>query len=251
MIILYDTTTGACCHAACFSFPHDCKSDVVGQRIELKLDDASIRVILSALSKDDLSRPQINLRVPSLAGGDAHCMELLWQVGGDGFMASIDDMPAGYVSRDELVGALGKPIPNSYRTCAVCLSSELDVWRRGLLDTDKGEVVVYTANTGLATLGAHAYLTDAEASGLDAMYIELERGEPVSGALRVPRTQLRHVQEQIERESFAADSGDVELSAESAVNRLSELSKALEAIAPSKSPADTETPKTPSTLRLR
>ncbi|MBA1280415.1 hypothetical protein [Stutzerimonas stutzeri] len=175
-------------------YPYDPTADKVGQGALLRLNDKDLQTVLTSLESTGANRITARFLAQRVDGGAVE-VRLDWRTEYAGFACSIEGQPAGFLPYDELVGAQGKPIPVNHRTCRVCLSAELDIWRSGLVDVDRGLVHVYTQRQGLAKLGAHAFLTDADGSpSLKGLYIDLSQGEPARGALRVPYKPLRAMQ---------------------------------------------------------
>lgn len=176
-------------------YSYDPVADSVGSSIQLRLRDNDLQAILDHLKQ--ASGDAITVRIETLnnEGDSAVTISMTWRPEVAAFACSIDGKKAGYLMHDELAGAVGKLEPENYRTCRVCLSAELDLWRSGVVDVERGYVHVYTERPGMASLGAYAYLTDGDASpNLDGFYIELGLGEPATGALRVPSAHLRSMQ---------------------------------------------------------
>jgi len=180
-------------------YPYDQVTDSVEAGIELRLRDSDLHEILEHLKKSKSFGVSVRVEARSKSNDDPVTVRLDWQPDVAAFACAVEGRPAGYLMHDELVGAIGKSVPENYRTCRVCLCSELDLWRSGVVDVDRGYVQVYTERAGLATLDAYAYLTDVDDSpALDGIYIELGPGEPVRGALRVPGMPLRAMQGALE-----------------------------------------------------
>lgn len=176
-------------------YPYDPTTDSVEASIQLRLRDSDLSAILDHLKKAEGEGITVRVEAKNNAGDGQVEVRMDWRPESAAFACSVEGLSAGYLMHDEIAGAVGKPAPENHRTCRVCLSAELDLWRSGVVDVDRGYVHVYTEQAGLASLGAYAYLTDVDDSPtLDGLYIELGAGEPTRGALRVPSTPLRAMQ---------------------------------------------------------
>ena len=163
--------------------------DCMVDRVQIGLEDDTLKAILDALERG----PGVKqLEVLAHNGsGEAVRVVMTWSNPTAGFFCRVEGFPAGHIHYDELKGAYGKPCAPDARTLSVCLSNEVDIWRRGVLDPSNGMVSVYTAQRDLAYLGADAYLLDVDhAHSLDSMYLKLEKGDPSQYPLRVPFDQL-------------------------------------------------------------
>lgn len=206
-------------------YPYDPIADSVGSSVMLRMRDEDIRTVLDRLEVAGCEAVRVRLNAASKTGGDPHEVQLSWRKDYAAFSCSVDGQHAGLLSYDELAGSLGKSVPEQARTCRICLSSELDIWRVGVMDVANGAVHVYTQSKGLASIGAHAYFTDVDtAPGLDGLYVELDPGEPASGSLRVPSHALHRIQDA----AFAATQPKP-FDAQQSLDKLSELSKSIAA----------------------
>lgn len=163
--------------------------DCMVSRVQIGLEDDTLEAILDALERGPGVK-QLEVLAHNGAG-DAVRVVMSWSSPTAGFFCRVDGFPAGHIHYDELKGAYGKPCAPDARTLSVCLSNEVDIWRRGVLDPNNGMVTVYTSQRDLAYLGADAYLLDVDqAHSLDSMYLKLEKGEPSMYPLQVPFEQL-------------------------------------------------------------
>lgn len=204
-------------------YPYDPDADSVESSIQLRLRDNDLQAILDHLKQAGGNAVTVRVEARNSEGDEPVTVSMAWRPEVAAFSCSVEGKNAGYLMHDELAGAVGKHAPENYRTCRVCLSAELDLWRSGVVDVDRGYVHVYTERPGLASLGAYAYLTDVDESpNLDGLYIELGAGEPSTGALRVPSAHLRSMQGLLEPVdvSRAIDPQD-------AIQRLNELGNAV------------------------
>lgn len=177
---------------------YDHVSDTIIRQVPLVLSDDTIRCVMKHL---EAGQEALNLNVKVRELG---CDVLMrWDRSSDAFLTHIDGMSAGLILGDEMRGALGKPVPQNYKTCSVRLSSELDIWRRGVVDLERGEVLAYTAMPGLATLGASAFLTDTgsldgavnlDEEGIDALHFDLQEHDPSRAVFRLGMTDTRRLQ---------------------------------------------------------
>lgn len=171
---------------------YDPALDCMVDRVQIGLEDETLKAILDALERGPGVK-QLEV-LANNGAGDAVRVVMTWSNPTTGFFCRVDGFPAGHIHYDELKGAYGKPCAPDARTLSVCLSSEVDIWRRGVLDPSSGMVSVYTAQRDLAYLGADAYLLDVDqAHSLDSMYLKLEKGEPSIYPLRVPFEQLLQI----------------------------------------------------------
>ncbi|MEI4794959.1 hypothetical protein WA841_18000 [Pseudomonas aeruginosa] len=180
---------------------YDQAADTMIRLLPLVLGDDTIRGVLKHL---DAGHSELRLEVKLRDLGCA--VEMEWDSALDAFKTRVDGMSAGLILGDELRGSLGKPVPNNYKTCSVRLSAELDIWRRGVVDLDRGEVLAYTAIPGLATPGASAFLTDTAAldgavsldeEGIDALHLELQEFDPGRALFRLGMTDTRRLQDRL------------------------------------------------------
>lgn len=160
----------------------------MGLRVSVCLEDEAIRELLDKLDHSGGVTADLAAKDES---GRAYRLRMIWNPGLAAFVSAIDGKPAGVIPRDELIGALGRDLPSNGVDCVVCLRGALDVWRRGCVDMETGAVHVFTRTPGLATLGATGFLTGRLPDGVDELEFRIEQGEPASGALMVPRRQLR------------------------------------------------------------
>ncbi|MDU4254421.1 hypothetical protein [Pseudomonas sp.] len=175
--------------------PYDPVADTVGSGAMLRMRDSDVRTVLDRLSAAGGDGLHVRLNAPNKAGGAPHEVQLAWNRDYAAFSCMLDGKQAGLLPYDEMAGSLGKVIPEQARTCRICLCSEVDLWRSGVMDVATGTVHVYTQTKGLASLGAYAYFTDVDdAPGLDGLYVELDPGEPATGTLRVPSHALHSIQ---------------------------------------------------------
>ncbi len=204
-------------------YPYDPVADSVESSIQLRLRDNDLQAILDHLKQARGNAITVRVEARNNEGDDPVTVSMEWRQEVAAFSCTVEGKSAGYLMHDELAGAIGKPAPENYRTCRVCLSAELDLWRSGVVDVDRGYVHVYTERQGLASLGAYAYLTDVDDSpNLDGLYIELGAGEPTKGALRVPSAHLRTMQGLLEPVDCARSIDD-----QDAIQRLNELGNAV------------------------
>lgn len=204
-------------------YPYDPIADMAGQGVLLRISDADLRTILESLEQSSTGRLQVRLMTAQEAG-EPLVVQLDWQPEVAGFFCTLAGDSAGVLTYDELAGAIGKQLPQDYRTCRVCLSAELDTWRCGVVDVQRGLVQVYTQREGLATHGARAYLTEANKSlGQDGLCFDLTAGEPVERALRVPYYALRALQGGVE----PVYDDETDASAREAFGLLSEVSSSV------------------------
>lgn len=175
-------------------YPYDPMTDMVGSSALLHLSDEDLETILARLGSAQGAGMTIRALATAEDGAPVE-MRMRWRTELGAFTCAVDGRLAGLLVHDELAGALGKPLPETHRTCRVCLSSELDVWRHGIVDVMSGRVQVYSLRDDLAVLGAHAFLTDAGSSpSLVGRYISLTTDHSSDGALRVPYTPLCTIQ---------------------------------------------------------
>jgi len=206
-------------------YPYDPIADSVGSGVMLRMRDEDVKAILAKLELAGTESVRVRLHAASKAGGQPHEVELFWRRECAAFSCMVDGRQAGLLTYDELSGSLGKAVPEQARTCRVCLSAELDIWRSGIMDVATGSVHVYTQSKGLASIGAHAYFTaDDAAPSLDGLFLELDPGEPATGSLRVPSYALHSIQDAaFPRPKPAA------FDAQQSLDKLSELGKTLSA----------------------
>ncbi|MBF6615477.1 MAG: hypothetical protein ITG07_02005 [Candidimonas sp.] len=202
-------------------YPYDPIADTAGSGVLLRLSDEDLKTILDGLEVTSSGRLLVRL-LAEKEDGESVEVQMSWQTEIAGFSCSLADKSVGVLTHDELAGAIGKPLPEHHRTCRVCLSAELDIWRCGVVDVERGLVHVYTRREGLATVGAHVFFTDADKSPSESGFcFDLTAGEPAKGALRVPSSALRAIQ------GRAGPVYDEAASASEAFGRLSELSSSV------------------------
>lgn len=200
-------------------YPYDSHRDQVGASVLLSLSDAKIREILDCLA-DGATSFSIS---PSQPADELDHLQLNWVREIAALLCSVGGRSAGLVTYDELVGAQEVCLPENYLTCRVRLSSELDIWRSGVVDLALGSVHVYTAQADLALFGACAYITtEAMSPGVTGYFVELDGGEPSEGTLRIPGRALRMLQQTFDTRRFTTQDLPIEALAElgSAVSAL-------------------------------
>lgn len=202
-------------------YPYDPIADAVGSSVMLRMRDEDIRAVLEKLELAECEALRVRLHAANKTGGEPHEVQLNWRKDCAAFSCSVDGRHAGLLSYDEVAGSLGKSVPEQARTCRICLSAELDIWRSGVMDVANGAVHVYTQSKGLASIGAYGYFTDDDtAPGLDGLYVELDPGEPASGTLRVPSHALNRIQDAAYTPSQAQS-----FDAQQSLDKLSDLGK--------------------------
>lgn len=183
---------------------YDAGLDEMSDQVTVVFDDPTISKVLAHLEAGN-GRVHLQFSAENAEGNPVQ-VNFEWVSSLGALSANVKGMSAGFVFHDELKGAYQKPMPLNYRPCTVCLSSELDIWRRGVIDLDSGLVTAYTATRGLSTLGATAYLTDSkslavggssEENSLEAIYVPLSYGEAAEKPLMVSRSDLDRIRNQV------------------------------------------------------
>lgn len=194
-------------YRACFR-PYFSLSGLEGKYFTLNLSDEVLRELLDGLEKLTTGTLEAKL---SAADCKDEQVTLTWSEQLAGFLVTVRNNTAGLVPYDEIQGALGMVIKDDSEPCTVCLSSVIDVHRRGILDLESGTVQVFTSTPGLATHGAHAFLTGRKYEQLDGVRFALDKGEPTKSPLRVPSQQLYRLQQVDVAKAGDSEAGDWDL----------------------------------------
>lgn len=171
--------------------PYNLMKDEEGLPVKLSLSDEAVSLILDALH--NASESGLRITLEGRGGTDGLSVlptVLLWDAPLSSFIVSIGDRNAGLISYDELCGSLGMLIDGQAEPCMVCLSGQLDVYRRGVLNLSTGTIQVFTKTSGLGFLGAHAFLTARTDEKWDGFRITVDKGDATKGPLRVPSHQM-------------------------------------------------------------
>ena len=169
---------------------YDRYTDSEGLMFTVRFSDVEISEVLGRLENGGA----VSITLPSAAvdaRGVGRDVCLTWDPTLASFVVRVATQNAGIISHDELKAATGIDVPENGHPCMVCLSGIVDTYRRGILNLHSGRVDVYTCHRGLASFGAHAFLTGIAPEGYDGLRFKLDKGEPAAAPLRVPSHQLR------------------------------------------------------------
>lgn len=190
---------------------YDQATDEVVDRVLFTIDDVSIEKVLQHLESQ---RGAVNLvvDVPNQETASVQVF-LKWEADKGAFQARVDGRPAGYVFFDELKGALRAPVPTHFRTCMLNLSSDIDIWRRGVVDLENGHVQPYAS----AALGdqkvkatAHFFMGDsASVRSTDSFSARLTRGVQ-NASFYLSDLDLQRLRTQVYGRSFNVEQVDSE-----------------------------------------
>ncbi|MDH4602486.1 hypothetical protein [Pseudomonas syringae] len=166
-------------------------NDEEGKPVRLSLSDEAVSLILDALANASGTGLAITLDGHSGTDGVSTIVTVLqWDAPLSSFLVRIGDRTAGLIPYDELSGSLGLMFDDQDEPCMVCLSGQLDVYRRGVLNLNTGTIQVFTKTSGLGYLGAHAFLTERIDAKWDGFRITVDKGDASKGPLRIPSHQL-------------------------------------------------------------